>query len=140
MKKRTTQKKVSKKKAKLARSRNAGGPARVAKKQPKKPVKMVKKGITPLFDRVLVKPFSPEEMGTPLPSGIILPETVDKEQPAQGKVIAVGAGRFENGVKIPITVNVGDTVVFSKYSYDEVKWKGEEYFVIKEENILAIIN
>lgn len=129
MKKRTTHKKVSKKKAK---------PTRVAKKTTKKPV-FVKKGITPMFDRVLVKPFSADE-GVALPSGIIIPETVDKEQPAQGKVIAVGEGRFEHGTRVPMTVSVGDTVVFSKYSYDEVKWKGEEYFIIKEENILAIIN
>lgn len=132
MKKRTTQKKAVKKATK-----------KVAKKKVKraatKVVQAAKKGIEPMFDRVLVKPFSADE-GMALPSGIIIPETVDKEQPAQGKVIAVGEGRFENGTKIPMTVSVGDTVVFSKYSYDEVKWKGEEYFVIKEENILAIIH
>ncbi len=135
MKKRTTHKKVSKKKAKPPRVANRSAQAG---KSPKKPV-VAKKGIVPMFDRVLVKPFSADE-GMALPSGIIIPETVDKEQPAQGKVIAVGEGRFEHGTRVPMTVSVGDTVVFSKYSYDEVKWKGEEYFIIKEENILAIIN
>ncbi|PIR38021.1 MAG: co-chaperone GroES [Candidatus Zambryskibacteria bacterium CG10_big_fil_rev_8_21_14_0_10_42_12] len=95
--------------------------------------------IVPLGDRVLVKPFSPEEMGGKTVSGIIIPDTLDKEKPEQGKVLAVGDGRIDDGVRIPISVNVGDTVIFSKYAYDEIKVEGEDYYMLKEDNILAII-
>src|SRR3972149_5589426 len=92
--------------------------------------------IQPLGDRVLVKPISPE---TKTKSGIIIPETADKEKPDQGEVVAVGAGRFEDGKLIPMRVAPGDTVIFSKYSPDEIKVEGEEYYILREENILAII-
>ena len=95
--------------------------------------------VRPLGDRVLLKP-TPMEEGKKLPSGIIIPETVDKEKPEQGVVIAVGPGkRGENGNLIPVGVKVGDKVVFSKYGYDEVKVNGVEYYVVREENILAVI-
>jgi chaperonin GroES len=97
-----------------------------------------KKGITPLNDRVLVKPFEAEMAMTA--SGIIIPETVSKEKPEQGEVIAVGEGKWQDGKKIPVSVKVGDKIVFSKYGYDEVKIKGEEYYILREESILAIIN
>jgi len=113
----------------------------VAKKS-KKSVKTIKTSkklnIKPLLDRVLVKPFS-DDKGT-TSSGIILPETVDKEKPEQGEVVAVGEGRMDNGKLIKPSVKVGDKVVFSKYGYDEVKIDGEEYFILKEESILAVIN
>ncbi|HVS79974.1 MAG TPA: co-chaperone GroES [Candidatus Paceibacterota bacterium] len=97
-----------------------------------------KKGkITPLGDRVLVRPASDESTQTA--SGIYIPDTVDKEKPEQGTVIAVGPGRFVDGKRRPVDVAVGDLVVFSKYGYDEVKVGGEEYYLIKEDNILAII-
>ncbi len=102
-------------------------------KQNKKP------SIVPLADRVLVRPLSPDEMGTKRASGIIIPETVDKERPEQAEVIAVGPGKFEDGKLTPMRVKVGDRVVFSKYGYDEIKIDGEEYFILKEDNILAII-
>ena len=106
----------------------------------KKETKSEKINIRPLGDRVLVRPFSQEELSKKSPSGIIIPETVDKEKPEQGKVIAVGQGRInENGDTVPISVKVGDRVVFSKYGYDEVTIKEEEYYILKEENILAII-
>lgn len=95
--------------------------------------------IIPLGDRVLLKPFSAEEMKTTV-SGIIIPDTVSKEKPEQGKVVAVGDGRWEDGRRIPVSVKVGDTVVFSRYGYEEVKVDGEEFYILKEENILAIIN
>ena len=95
--------------------------------------------ITPLGDRVLVRPLSAEEVGTRRASGIIIPETVDKERPEQGEVIAVGPGKYDNGDLIPMRVKVGDRVVFSKYGYDEIKLDGEEYFILKEDNILAVI-
>lgn len=95
--------------------------------------------IIPLGDRVLVKPFS-EEDTKKTKSGIIIPETVDKERPEQGKVIAVGEGRTtDEGKVLPMKVKVGDIVIFSKYGPDEVKVNGDEYFMLKEENILAII-
>ena len=95
--------------------------------------------IIPLGDRVLVKPFTKED-AKKTKSGIIIPETVDQERPEQGKVIAVGEGRMNNEGKIlPMKVKVGDMVIFSKYGPDEVKVEGDEYFMLKEENILAII-
>lgn len=97
-----------------------------------------KTNIQPLADRVLIKPFSGEDKKSP--SGIIIPDTVSKEKPEQGKIVAVGQGRVDDhGKTIPLKVKVGDTVLFSKYGYDDVKVDGEEYFIIKEENILAIV-
>ena len=93
--------------------------------------------IKPLGDRVVLEPMD-EESTTK--SGIIIPETVDKEKPMQGKVIAVGEGRVsENGTVIPMRVSVGDTVLFSKYAPDEVKIDGKEYYIISESSILAIL-
>lgn len=106
----------------------------------KSPKKVVAHGLQPLGDRVLVRPLSADELGIRRASGIIIPETVDKERPEQGKVIAVGGGRYEDGKLIPVRVKVGDTVVFSKYGYDEVKYQGVDYFILKEDGILAIIN
>ncbi|HEY4479983.1 MAG TPA: co-chaperone GroES [Candidatus Paceibacterota bacterium] len=95
--------------------------------------------IIPLGDRVILKPLSPEEMTTTV-SGIIIPDTVSKEKPEQGTIIAVGEGKFDDGKRVPMSVRVGDRVVFSRYGYDEVKIEGEEYYILKEENILAVIN
>lgn len=97
-------------------------------------------GVQPLGDRVLLKPLSAEELGTRSVSGIIIPETVDKEKSEQGKVVAVGPGkRDENGKIVPMSVKPGDRVMFSKYGYDEVKMNGEEYYIVSESNILAIM-
>lgn len=95
--------------------------------------------VIPLGDRVLVRPFSPEELGNVSHHGIIIPETVDKEKPEQGEVLAVGEGRFENGKLVPMKVKTGDKVLFSKYGYDEVSLNKEEYYILKEESILAIL-
>ena len=97
-----------------------------------------KQKITPLGDRILLKPFSEEEMNTTA-SGIIIPDTVSKEKPEQGRVIAVGEGKWENGKRVPMSIKVGDKVVFSRYGYEEVKLDGEEYYILKEENILAVL-
>ena len=100
---------------------------------------MAKKlSLVPLGDRVVVLP-SEKEGEKKLASGIIIPETVDKEKPAQGSVVAVGPGKYEDGERIPLQVKVGDTVLFSKYGYDEVKIDGQEYYVLSESNILGII-
>ena len=102
--------------------------------------KSEKLGVAPLHDRVLLKPLSPEEMGKKTASGIIIPETVDKEKPEQGIVIAIGPGkRDENGKLVPMSVKVGDKVVFSKYGYDEIKVNGVEYYMVSESNILGVI-
>ena len=102
--------------------------------------KITKKlSLSPLGDRVVVLP-SGKEGERKLASGIIIPETVDKEKPAQGRVVAVGPGKYEDGKRIPIQVKVGDTVLFSKYGYDEVKVEGQEYYILSESGILGIIN
>jgi chaperonin GroES len=94
-------------------------------------------GIEPLGDRVVVKPLSQEEKVST--SGIIIPDTVDKEKPAKGKVVAVGPGRYEDGDLLPVGVKVGQTVMFSKYGYEEVKVGGVEYYILSESQILAVI-
>lgn len=111
--------------------RKVGVPAKAAGKN--------KAGITPMGDRVLVKPAGLEE-GMVTSFGIVLPDSA-KEKPEQGKVVAVGPGKKgEDGKLIPVSVKVGDKVMFSKYGYDEVKVDGTEYYLIREDNILAILN
>ena len=93
--------------------------------------------IQPLTDHVLIEPNKKEEKTA---SGILLPETADKEMPEQGKVIAVGPGKKDSkGILVPVGVKVGDKVLFSKYGPNEIKIDGKEYLIAKEENILAII-
>ena len=102
--------------------------------------KSAKSPIRPLSDRVLVRPLTEEELGTASPSGIIIPDSAKKEKPEQGIVIAVGEGKWdEDGEKrIPMSVAVGDKVIFSKYGFDELKVGTEEYFIVSETNILGI--
>lgn len=88
--------------------------------------------IKPLADRVLIEPISSEEKTK---SGIILPDTADKEKPEQGRVIAVGPGRPNK----PISVKKGDRVLFTKYGPNEIKINNKEYLIAKEEDILAIL-
>lgn len=93
--------------------------------------------LRPLGDRVVVKPLSQEEVTK---SGIIMPATVDKERPERGEVIAIGPGKLlDNGSFAPVGVKVGDKIVFKKYSPDEVKIDKEEYLVISESDIMAVI-
>jgi chaperonin GroES len=93
--------------------------------------------LRPLSDKVIVKALPKEEMTK---AGIILPETVDKERPEQGEVIAVGSGRLlDNGSRAAMSVKVGDKVVFKKYSPDEVKLDEVEYLVISESDVMAVI-
>ena len=94
--------------------------------------------IQPLSDKVVVKPLAEDDT---TPSGIVLPDTVDKERPEKGEVIAVGPGKIlDNGQREKISVQVGQKVLFTKYSPNEIKVDDQEYLVIKEEDILAIIN
>jgi len=97
--------------------------------------------IVPLGDRVLVDPgdTDTEEGHKKTASGILVPENINKEKPEQGTVVAVGEGNYENGKLVPLKVKVGDKVIFSKYGYDEIKMNDKKYFIIKEDNILAII-
>ncbi len=98
-----------------------------------------KSNIIPLGDRVLVKPMQKDE-GKKTASGIIIPETIDKEKPEQGKVIAVGNGKMnDEGNVIPMNVKEGDIVIFSKYGPEEIKVDGEEYYILSETSILAVI-
>jgi len=98
------------------------------------------KNIKPLHNNVLIEPLSEEERGSKTKSGIFIPETVDKEKPDQGKIIEVGAGKRNNeGEIIPMSVKKGQKVVFSKYSPDEIKIEDKKYFIISEDNILAIV-
>lgn len=104
------------------------------------PAKPSKINIKPLADRVLVKPLTEEERHGKTKSGIIIPDTVSKERGEEGTVIAVGPGRMtDEGKLIPLAVKKGQRVIFSKYGPDEVKVDGQEYFIISESNILAIV-
>ena len=87
--------------------------------------------IKPLADRVLVEPSAAE---TKTASGIIIPDTA-QEKPQKGKVVAVGPGTNEN----PITLKVGDQILYGKYSGTELKHEGSDYLIMKESDILAII-
>lgn len=97
--------------------------------------------ITPLADRVVVRPLTDEEAGTVSASGIIIPESAKQEKPEQGIVVAVGAGKWDNEGKnrVALEVKIGDKVVFSKYGFDEVKVDDQDYFLVSEANILAIL-
>jgi chaperonin GroES len=97
---------------------------------------VVEKKLRPVGDRVVVKPAAKEEVTK---SGIVIPDTA-KEKPQEGTVIAVGSGRLlDNGDRAPIDVREGDRILFAKYGGTEFKLDGEEYLVLKENDILAII-
>jgi chaperonin GroES len=91
--------------------------------------------VRPLHDRVIVQRIAEEEKTK---GGIIIPDTA-KEKPQEGKVIAVGKGRHEDGKVIPLDVKAGDKILFGKYSGAEIKLNGEEHLILKEEDILGII-
>lgn len=92
--------------------------------------------LRPLSDYILVDPIEKE---TTLPSGIVIPDSA-KEKPQQGKVISVGPGRRdEDGDRIPMDVKVGDVVMYKKWGGSEVKLDGREMLLVKEEDILAIV-
>lgn len=95
--------------------------------------------ITPLADRVVIEPQK-DEKGGKTKAGIYLPETVDKERPEQGKVIAVGPGKLsDEGKRIPLSVKKGDIVLFTKYGPNEIKVDDKEYLIAREEDILAVL-
>jgi chaperonin GroES len=91
--------------------------------------------IKPLADRVLIEPIEQQEEKI---GHIIIPDTA-KEKPQEGKVIAVGPGRQEDGKIIPLQVKVGDRVLYGKYAGTEIKKDGKEYLIVRESDILAVI-
>jgi chaperonin GroES len=95
-----------------------------------------KVNIKPLEDRVVVQA---NEAETTTASGLVIPDTA-KEKPQEGTVLAVGPGRFDDkGSRIPVDVQVGDTVVYSKYGGTEVRYAGEDYLVLSARDLLAVI-
>jgi chaperonin GroES len=92
--------------------------------------------IKPLEDRIVVKPVEAEQVTA---SGLVIPDTA-KEKPQEAEVVAVGPGRVDDkGVRIPVDVNVGDKVIFSKYGGTELKYNGTEYLVLSARDVLAVI-
>jgi chaperonin GroES len=89
--------------------------------------------LQPLGDRVVVQSIEAEQVTA---SGIVLPDTA-AEKPQRGRVIAVGAGRYEDGKRVPIQVAEGDEVIYSKYGGTEIKMDGEDYLILRESDILA---
>src|ERR1700740_1176483 len=89
--------------------------------------------VTPLHDRILVKRIEEKET---VKGGIIVPDTA-KEKPQEGEVIAVGAGKRHEGTRIPLDVEVGDRILFGKYSGTEIKIEDEEYLILREDDVLG---
>ena len=92
--------------------------------------------LQPLGDRVVVKPKDDDDARTP--SGLVIPDTA-KEKPQLGDVLAVGPGDFQDGARVPVDVEVGDVVVYSKYGGTEVKYDNDEYLILSSRDLLAVI-
>lgn len=93
--------------------------------------------LRPLEDRLVVEALEESEKTV---SGIIIPDTVSKEKPQKGKVLAVGAGKFDNnGKRIPMEIHVGDVVLFTKYGPTEVKIDGKELLVLNQSDVMAVL-
>lgn len=94
--------------------------------------------LNPISDNIIVVP---EKKELKTKGGILLPESVEKEKPQVGEVVAAGPGKLsENGERLKMQVKKGDMVLFAKYSPQEIKMDGKEYFILKEDDILAIIS
>jgi chaperonin GroES len=108
-----------------------------ATKSAAKPKSAAASKVQPLADRLVVRPNEREEMTV---SGIVLPDTA-KEKPQEGTVVAVGPGRLnEQGKRVALEVKTGDTVLYAKYAGTEVKIEGEDLLILKETDVLAIVN
>ncbi|MDP8958444.1 MAG: co-chaperone GroES [Actinomycetota bacterium] len=92
--------------------------------------------LQPLNDRVVVKPKEEDEARTP--SGLVIPDTA-KEKPQLGEVLAVGPGEYDDGERVPLGVEVGDLVVYSKYGGTEFKFEGEDYLILSGRDLLAVV-
>ncbi len=94
--------------------------------------------IQPLHDRVFLEAMEEDRVTK---SGIVLPDTAEKERPVKGRVVSVGPGkRTDQGMIVPVSVKVGDIVLFKKYGPDEIELEGKKYLVAEESEILAIVN
>ena len=94
--------------------------------------------LQPLHDNVVIKPISADEITK---SGIVLPDTVDKERPEEGEVIAIGSGARDDAGKVqPLDVKAGDKILFGKWSGTEVKIDGEELLIMKESDIMGVLH
>ena len=91
--------------------------------------------IKPLHDRLVVKRIKEEERSK---GGIIIPD-IAKEKPQQGKVVAVGTGKRDNGKVVPLDVKSGDTILFGKYSGTDINIDGEEHLILREEDVLGVV-
>ena len=91
--------------------------------------------VTPLADRVVIKPLDEAEQ---MRGGLYIPDTA-KEKPQQGEIVAVGPGRFEKDKRVPMDVKVGDKVLYGKYSGTEVTLDNEQYLILRESDVLAVI-
>ena len=91
--------------------------------------------VRPLHDRILVKRIKQEDKTK---SGIIIPDTA-KEKPQEGTVTAVGSGKRDDGKVVPVDVKVGDRVLFGQYAGTEIKLNGEEYLILREDDVLGVI-
>lgn len=92
--------------------------------------------VAPLADRVVVKPLEETEQ---MRGGLYIPDTA-KEKPQQGTVVAVGPGRFEKETRVPMEVKAGDKILYGKYSGTEVTIEGEQLLILRESDVLAVIN
>lgn len=92
--------------------------------------------IRPLSDRLVIEP---QEQESKTSGGILIPDTADKDKPIQGKVIAVGQGRYVDGKLLPLQVKVGDKVLFGKYAGTNIKLSAKEYLVMREEDVMGIV-
>jgi chaperonin GroES len=92
--------------------------------------------VAPLADRVVVRALEETES---MRGGLYIPDTA-KEKPQQGEIVAVGPGRFDEGKRVPLDVKVGDKVLYGKYSGTEVTLDGEQYLILRESDVLAVIN
>ena len=120
-------------KPKRARNTRSSSPVQT---QWKVEVDIVSVNIKPLEDRLVVQPLEAEQTTA---SGLVIPDTA-KEKPQEGEVVAIGPGRIDdNGNRVPLDVNVGDKVIYSKYGGTEVKHGGEEFLILSARDVLAVI-
>jgi chaperonin GroES len=100
------------------------------------PATVTKVEVAPLADRVVVKALEDTEK---MRGGLFIPDTA-KEKPQQGEIIAVGPGRYEKNVRVPMEVKVGDKVLYGKYSGTEVTINNDQFLILRESDVLAIVN
>lgn len=92
--------------------------------------------IRPLSDRIVVEP---KELEQKTAGGIVIPDTADKDKPMQGTVIAIGSGRYIDGKMLPLQVKVGERILFGKYAGTNVKLDEKEYLVMREEDVMGVL-